>query len=519
MFRPEARLYPYQQDAADAMQESNVLLAHEMGLGKTATTLFAIEAMRPTRPGTIVVPSSLKWQWAREVAKFTDRRPMVIDGTPKEREARYAYIANSNEIAYMITTYDLFVRDWAKHGNIANAFLVCDEATALKNFKTKRSKHFKKVQGNYPVRFALTGTPIENGKAEEIYSIFDWLDPKLLGPWWSFEKRYVQRNSLGWIEGYRNLDDFHRRLKPYVLRATFKQPEVAKYLPKVQHMAPLLVDMDQRTRRAVEWITDDILSDLDSLASEVSMAQVMSTQDEDHPDGRLMAKIQVLRMLLDHPEAVRISARDHGDTNGKFGSAYAKAIVDDQLLMGVEQTPKMDATVDYVEDFLEISPDNKAVVFSSFVSPARELQRRFGHKAVLFTGSLSSKERDAVKQRFVSDPDVRVFVSTDAGGYGLDLPQANLLVNFNQPWQAGMLKQRNARIRRASSTWGHVTIQDVVVAGTIEERMLAMLSHKAAVADAIVDGEGIDDDGLVTSTLESLRTFLTDQVESRFNYA
>jgi SNF2 family DNA or RNA helicase len=122
---------------------------------------------------------------------------------------------------------------------------------------------------------------------------------------------------------------------------------------------------------------------------------------------------------------------------------------------------------------------------------------------------MTSKERDAAVVKFQTDPKSRVFVSTDAGGYGLDLPQANLLINYDLPWQAGLLKQRNARVRRASSEWEHVVVQDFLVAETIEERLLEMLRHKIAVSDAFVDGEGILEDGTLGSDLDSLRSFLS----------
>jgi SNF2 family DNA or RNA helicase len=123
---------------------------------------------------------------------------------------------------------------------------------------------------------------------------------------------------------------------------------------------------------------------------------------------------------------------------------------------------------------------------------------------------MTPKDRETAKSTFQTDPNRRVFVSTDAGGYGLDLPQANLLINYDLPWQAGLLKQRNARIRRASSEWEHVVIQDFIVEGTIEERLLQMLDHKIAVSDAFVDGEGILEDGSLGSSLESLRAFLSE---------
>jgi superfamily II DNA/RNA helicase len=90
----------------------------------------------------------------------------------------------------------------------------------------------------------------------------------------------------------------------------------------------------------------------------------------------------------------------------------------------------------------------------------------------------------------------------------VDLPQANLLINYDLPWNAGLAVQRNGRIRRASSTWTSIVIQDFLMEGSIEERLHAMLQQKIAIANAVVDGEGIDDKGGVELTAGSLRAFL-----------
>ena len=109
---------------------------------------------------------------------------------------------------------------------------------------------------------------------------------------------------------------------------------------------------------------------------------------------------------------------------------------------------------------------------------------------------------------FQTSLDVRVLISTDAGGYGVDLPQANLLVNYDLPWSAGTAIQRNSRIRRASSTWKSVIIQDFLVVNSIEERQHQMLQQKNAVADAVIDGQGINTKGGVDLTVGSLLKFL-----------
>jgi superfamily II DNA/RNA helicase len=121
---------------------------------------------------------------------------------------------------------------------------------------------------------------------------------------------------------------------------------------------------------------------------------------------------------------------------------------------------------------------------------------------------MNAKEKENSKEKFLTDPDCRVFISSDAGGYGVDLPNANLLVNYDLPWSAGLAVQRNGRIKRASSRWPSITIQDILTEHSLEERQHEMLQQKNAVAEAVLDGEGINSKGGIDLTVGSLIGFL-----------
>jgi len=128
-----------------------------------------------------------------------------------------------------------------------------------------------------------------------------------------------------------------------------------------------------------------------------------------------------------------------------------------------------------------------------------------------YSGLMNSKEKEESKVLFQTSKEVRVLISTDAGGYGVDLPQANLLINYDLPWSSGTAVQRNSRIRRASSTWKSVIIQDFLMEDSIEERQYQMLNQKTAVANAIIDGEGINTKGGVDLTVGSLLNFIQER--------
>jgi SNF2 family DNA or RNA helicase len=165
-----------------------MLVAYDLGLGKTVLTIAAIERLMDnseiTAPGLVVCLSSLKYQWSNSITKFTNStsKPLVIDGTPKQREAQYAEAMDwvNSGVDYIIMNYEQVVNDWEFVSKLPRGFVVLDEATAIKSFKSKRSKHVKRLS-SCDFKFALTGTPIENGKPEELYSIMQFVDKEVLG--------------------------------------------------------------------------------------------------------------------------------------------------------------------------------------------------------------------------------------------------------------------------------------------------------------------------------------------------
>ena len=214
-----------------------------------------------------------------------------------------------------------------------------------------------------------------------------------------------------------------------------------------------------------------------------------------------MAKLTALRMLCDHPALVSASVPTSG---------YAEELNSLGKLDKVKKSPKLVALKDYVEDFLDQYDGNKIVIFTSYVHMVDLIREVLPYESSPYTGAMNAKEKEESKIKFQTDPNVRILVSSDAGGYGVDLPQANLLINYDLPWNAGLALQRNGRIRRASSTWERIVIQDFLMEGSIEERQHAMLVQKMAVANAIIDGEGINTEGGVNLTVGTLRAFLTE---------
>jgi SNF2 family DNA or RNA helicase len=174
---------------------------------------------------------------------------------------------------------------------------------------------------------------------------------------------------------------------------------------------------------------------------------------------------------------------------------------------------KLDYLVQYVKEFLEQNEANKVVIFATYVDMLDMMAEALGvEQCRLYSGKLDAKTKEENKIAFNTDPSIRVLISSDAGGYGVDLPAANLLINYDLPWSSGAATQRNGRIMRASSTWPSIVIQDILIQGSIEERQHEALQHKSALAAAVVDGEGIDEKGGIPMTVGSLTTFLKTAV-------
>jgi superfamily II DNA/RNA helicase len=214
-------------------------------------------------------------------------------------------------------------------------------------------------------------------------------------------------------------------------------------------------------------------------------------------------------MLCSSPQVLQDSYDNFEAQTGK-GSAYIHSLGD--LLHGVSKTPKLDAAMTYLTDHLDIDDTYKAVVFTSYLRSVDEIVQRLnakGYGAVAYTGEMNAVKKEDAKVKFQSRPHIRVLVSSDAGGYGVDLPQANLLLNYDQPWSAGLAVQRNGRINRTSSEWSTITIQDILIKESIEQRQYDMLKQKKSVANAVLDGEGINSAGGVDLTVGSLINFLS----------
>ena len=451
----KVKLYPYQAEGAlFAARAGRCLIGDEMGLGKTIQAIAAAELLARhfgVRRVLVVCPTSLKHQWENEFARFAQREVQVIHGLRAQRELQYR-----EEAFCKITNYETLVRDADLIDAWAPELVIADEAQRIKNWNTIAARALKRIASPYCV--VLTGTPLEN-RLEELISIVQFVDQHRLGPTWRLLDEHQLRDEAGRVIGYRALDRIGQTLAPIMLRR--RKAEVLTQLPaRVDNRIFVALTPEQRmhhdenglivTRIVSRWRKTGYLSDSDQ--------------------RRLTCALQNMRMvcnstfLLDHET-------DHGH--------------------------KVDELMTLLEELLE-DPAAKAVVFSQWRGTHELIQRRLATRAqgkhratwghVLFSGSVPGDKRGALIEKFHADPDCRLFLSTDAGGVGLNLQHAAaVVVNMDMPWNPAVLEQRIGRVHRMGQSRG-VQVINFIGQGSIEEGMLSVLAFKESLFAGVLDG-------------------------------
>lgn len=504
-------LHPYQEDDVDWMCErGQLLLGYEMGTGKTIMAIAAIEHLFGTDEADcalIIVPAALRWQWAAAIAKVTDTGERTIKLKQTEvtvPEERYCRVLDGtktdwDELSivrpdYMICSYEFAARNVEAIRRLAPDIVVCDEAQMIKSAAAARTKAIYRLNPHF--RFACTGTPMDNGKPEEVFALMKWVDASVFGRWDLYDKAYVVRNSFGGVKEYKNLDLLNRVLSTAMARKTCEDPDVAACMPKVRYSVRT-VQLDPKTRALYEMIAADLEDALQKLAEgggsrTVDVAAVYHDKQQVDPRlGQVMARRTALRMLLAHPQLLRESASRYEAKAKKTdpGSAFCHGLEQEGLLT-VWEAPKLAELYALAAQLLDHDPSVKMVVFTSYATMLPLLESALGcFGPELYEGTMTAAARSAATARFSADPECRVLIATDAGGSGLDLPVARYVVNYDPPQGLGKYLQRNARHRRASSTYPAVDVIDLQVARSVDVHDYEVLRSAQHTSAAAVDGK------------------------------
>ena len=337
------------------LDRKHVLLAHDMGLGKTVSSIAACEALVDTGEAEsilVVAPASVKWQWKHEIDKLTDGALVtVIEGTKPSRLAQYRAVKRG-DFEYVIMNYEQVVNDWDTVRLLGFDAVVCDEVAAIKSPGSARSRHIKRLKT--PYRFGLSGQPIED-KPEELFSIMEWVDDTVLGRSDVFDKLFFVRNAAGRAKFYKNLPLLRKTMKTAMHRVT--RHEVADQMPDVVWKSTL-IELDRPAAKAYRIIAKEII-DLIRSAQHFGSFNVFDHYSGVNNSGvqaEIMPRLMALRMLCDHPALIDYSADQFEDPDAQAGSAYIAAMRHVGEFSRIKATPKFDETLFDIQEILDADP-------------------------------------------------------------------------------------------------------------------------------------------------------------------
>jgi SNF2 family DNA or RNA helicase len=443
------------------------ILADEMGLGKTLQTIALLasyyeehgkslascadndneanENVSPRKPSLVVVPASLVYNWGEELKRFAPSLNYVlITGSKSERED---IILNIEGYDVAVTSYDLLKRDIAEYEDHSFAIEIIDEAQYIKNHLSQAAKSVKLIRADR--RFALTGTPIEN-RLSELWSIFDYLMPGLLYSYPQFRADF--EIPVMKYEEEDTMDKLRGMVTPFILRR--KKADVLKDLPdKLEEIRYARMDEEQKK-----------LYD----AQVVHMKMRLEKQsDEEFSKNKIeiFAELTRLRQICCDPALCF--------ENYKKGSC------------------KTDVFMDMIEQVIE--GEHKALVFSQFVTMLDILKGRLESAGIPYyeiTGATPKEKRIELVNAFNQDKTPVFLISLKAGGTGLNLTGADVVIHYDPWWNIAVQNQATDRAHRIGQR-KVVTVFKLIAHGTIEDKILEMQEKKRALAENILESDGI----------------------------
>ena len=437
------------------------ILADDMGLGKTLQVIALLTAFYQEKteqkaagnegsgselplPSLIVCPASLVYNWGQEFARFSPEiRVLLIAGTAKERQEQLEEqmrMEASEGAQVIITSYDLLKRDRAAYLGRTFEYEIIDEAQVIKNAKTQGAKAVKEISAN--ARFALTGTPVEN-RLSELWSIFDFLMPGFLYSYRKFRERYelpIVKN-----QDPEALTALRRMTGPFVLRRLKK--DVLRELPGKEER----IVYSAASGRQQKLYTASALKLKEALAGGAWSGN---------------GKLEVLSQLMRLRQICCDPALCFEDYTG--------------------ESAKLETCVSLIAS--ASAAGHKILLFSQFASMLERIRERLlqeGISSHLLVGATPKEERSRMVQAFASD-EVPVFlISLKAGGTGLNLTAADIVIHYDPWWNVAAQNQATDRAYRIGQE-KPVTVYKLILKDTIEENLLKLQNAKLALAAQVV---------------------------------
>ena len=445
----KTELYPYQKEGVEfSLFKKSAIIGDEMGLGKTLQAI-TISLLKKKIFGfgkvLIVSPSSVKDQWQREINRFTDETAVVVSGPRKKREEIYT----NSEDFFKITNYEAVLRDILVISRWKPDLIILDEAQRIKNFETKTHQALLSLPHNHSL--VITGTPLEN-KLEDIYSIVQFSDSKLLTPLWAFAANHMRlsKSRTSKVLGYKNLEIVNEKLKSLVIRRT--KEAVLDSLPD---------QLENNYYLDLSWEQKEIHQGLVHSLLVIINKRILTPMDI----KRIQQILLSMRMVCD--------------------STY---LLDKKTNI----SPKLSELAILLND-LVINNKRKVLIFSEWTTMTYLISKvlsDMGIPFVDFSGKIPVKKRQLLVDEFQNNLECKVFLSTDAGGVGLNLQSADCLINFELPWNPARLNQRIGRINRIGQKSRSINVINMISKESIEEKVYAGIQLKQELFDAVLEGKG-----------------------------
>lgn len=443
----QGTLFPYQKEGLQWLKFLDEggfggLLADEMGLGKTVQVLALFSLLTMQRPSLVVVPTSLLFNWQREIEKFLPG----LEVYSHQGKQRLQEIDALQKKPIIIVSYAMLRIDSDLLEQIDYQAIVLDEGQTIKNPDSKIAACCCRLRSDF--RLVITGTPIEN-RIEDLWSIFHFLQPDLLG-----EKRAFQAEAQMAQMGVQYLERIKRKVRPFILRR--KKEQVALQLPPKLEQT-VYVEMTQSEREIYEkWLQ----STKQGLLKKISLDGASAHRME------ILEAILRLRQICAHPWLVEERKEEEtAALSGKF----------DRVIADLEEV---------------VLEKGKVLVYSQFTKMLKLLEgevRQKGWKYVYLDGS--TKDRETIVRQFQDDPETQIFlISLKAGGVGLNLTAADYVFLYDPWWNDAVEKQAIDRAHRLGKQ-GTVIARRYISALTIEEKILRLKAHKTTLSDQFLEGE------------------------------
>jgi SNF2 family DNA or RNA helicase len=444
----KVELFPYQKDGVSfATFLDGAVIADEMGLGKTVqavATAVMKKKLFDFKRTLIICPASIKEQWKQEIGKFSHEQAEVVEGLPEQRSKIY----QESKAYFLIVNYETVLRDWHEINRMETDFIILDEAQKIKNFSTLTAQSIKMLTRKHAL--VITGTPIEN-RLIDLYSVIGFADPLYLSPLWEFSHQhcYFDQTNKNKITGYFNLQQLKDRLKPIVIRR--EKRIVLKELPKITEITvPVNFHEEQQMYHA---------NCAKGIAS-ILRKKFISPYDQQ----RLMLLMANMRMVCD--------------------STY---LVDKESYV----SPKLHELKGILLDKLDLrNQDGKVIIFSEWVTMLNLIGKMLTECGIGFaqlSGKVAVKNRDKLVKKFETDPRCKIFLSTEAGGSGLNLQIADTVINFELPWNPAKKNQRIGRIDRLGQRSKNLTVINFITKNSIETSIASGLNLKQNLFDGVLN--------------------------------